>query len=250
MSAPVLRPLSAGEVLDVSFGFYRAHFVPLVTIAALSRVVPDVLGIYVEQSGGILANMGLWIGQLILSVVLSMIGVAATTSVVSDGYLGRSMQAGEALRNSFGMLGRLVVVSLSSGMLIFFGLLLLLVPGLVAMSGLAFGSVVVVLEGKAPVEAMQRSWDLTKGFRRKILGVLSITLLLLIVPGMAIGAVSAITSSSTAPEPGVLGMVANSLLALFVFPFVYVATVVLYYDVRVRKEGFDLELLAGDMPAT
>lgn len=248
MSAPVLRPLSAGEVLDVSFGFYRAHFVPLVTIAALSRVVPDVLGIYVEQSGGIMANLTLGIVQLLLSVVLSMVGVAATTSVVSDGYLGRSMQAGEAIRNALGMLGRLLVVSISSGMLIFFGIILLIVPGLVAMSGLALASVVVVLEGKAPVEAMQRSWNLTKGFRRKILGVLSITLLLLVVPGFAIGVVTAITSAT--PEPGILAMVANSVLALFIFPFVYVATVVLYYDIRVRKEGFDLELLAGDMPAT
>ena len=248
MSAPVLRPLSAGEVLDVSFGFYRAHFVPLVTIAALSRVVPDVLGIYVEQSGGIMANLTLGIVQLILSIVLSMVGVAATTSVVSDGYLGRSMQAGEAIRNALGMLGRLLVVSISSGMLIFFGIILLIVPGLVAMSGLALASVVVVLEVKAPVEAMQRSWNLTTSFRRKILGVLSITLLLLVVPGFAIGVFTAITSASA--EPGILAMVANSVLALFIFPFVYVATVVLYYDIRVRKEGFDLELLAGDMPAT
>ena len=57
MSAPVLRPLSAGEVLDVSFGVYRAHFVPLVTIAAMTRVVPDSLGIYVERSGGLLENI-------------------------------------------------------------------------------------------------------------------------------------------------------------------------------------------------
>ena len=246
MSAPVLRPLSAGEVLDVSFGFYRAHFVPLVTIAALSRVVPDSLGIYVEQLGGIMANLSLGIVQLLLSVVLSMIGVAATTSVVSDAYLGRSMQAGEALRRALGLLGRLTGVSIGSGMIIFAGFILLVIPGLIAMSGLALASVVVVLEGKPAVEAMQRSWDLTKGFRRKVLGVLSITLLFLVVPGFVIGVVSAITSDS--PEPGIVMMVANSVLALFVFPFVYVATVVLYYDIRVRKEGFDLELLAGDMP--
>jgi len=246
MSAPVLRPLSAGEVLDVSFGFYRAHFVPLVTIAALSRVVPDSLGIYVEQLGGIMANLSLGIVQLLLSVVLSMIGVAATTSVVSDAYLGRSMQAGEALRRALGLLGRLTGVSIGSGMIIFAGFILLVIPGLIAMSGLALASVVVVLEGKPAVEAMQRSWDLTKGFRRTVLRVLSITLLFLVVPGFVIGVVSAITSDS--PEPGILMMVANSVLALFVFPFVYVATVVLYYDIRVRKEGFDLELLAGDMP--
>ena len=90
MSAPVLRPLSAGEVLDVSFGVYRAHFVPLVTIAAMTRVVADSLGIYVERSGGLLENIPLGATHLLLSFVLSTIGIAATTSVVSEVEIGRA----------------------------------------------------------------------------------------------------------------------------------------------------------------
>jgi TRAP-type mannitol/chloroaromatic compound transport system permease large subunit len=63
-----------------------------------------------------------------------------------------------------------------------------------------------------------------------------------------VGAMLAIRAGST--EPGIPMMVATSILSIFVYPFVYVATVVLYYDIRVRKEGFDLELMAADVPAT
>jgi hypothetical protein len=248
MSAPILRPLSAGEVLDVSFGIYRAHFVPLVTIAAITRALPDSLGIYVEASGGIAQNWTLGLFHLAFSVVLSMIGVAATTSVVSDAYLGRSMQAMDAVRNATGMLGRLMVVSIGSTILIFAGFILLIFPGLLAMSGLALASVVVVLEGRTGMDALQRSWDLTKGYRRKVLLVIGIAVAFLIVPTMVMGIVAVIASASAEPSLGV--MVASSVLSIFIFPFIYVATVVLYYDIRVRKEGFDLELLAADTPAT
>ncbi len=248
MRAPILRPLSAGEVLDVSFGVYRAHFVPLVTIAAITRALPDSLAIFVEASGGIAQNLPLGFLQLVCSVALSMIGVAATTSIVSDAYLGRSMQAMEAVRNATGMLGRLLVVSIGSTILIFAGLILLLIPGLIALSGLALASVVVVLEQRTGMDALQRSWDLTKGFRRKVLLVIGIALVFLIVPTMVMGVVSAIATASI--EPNLWVMVGSSVLSIFIFPFLYVATVVLYYDIRVRKEGFDLELLAGDVPAT
>ncbi|MBK7595011.1 MAG: hypothetical protein IPJ11_07130 [Gemmatimonadetes bacterium] len=248
MSAPVLRPLSAGEVLDVSFGVYRAHFVPLVTIAAITRVLPDSLGIYVERSGGLLANVPLGLTHLLLSFVLSTIGIAATTSVVSEAYLGGTVRAVDAIRDAFGFIGRLLVSSIGSAMLIVTGLVLLIIPGIIAMSGLMLSSVVVVLEDKPGIDALQRSWDLSKGFRRKILAVIGITSLLLVVPTIMIGAILAIRAGST--EPGILMMVATSILSIFVYPFVYVATVVLYYDIRVRKEGFDLELMASDVPAT
>ena len=38
-----------------------------------------------------------------------------------------------------------------------------------------------------------------------------------------------------------------ALLQVLAYPFLYVVTTVLYYDLRVRKEGFDLELLASTL---
>ena len=42
-------------------------------------------------------------------------------------------------------------------------------------------------------------------------------------------------------------MLAVAVLQMLVYPFFYSLTTVIYYDLRVRKEGFDLEMLASSL---
>jgi hypothetical protein len=72
-----------------------------------------------------------------------------------------------------------------------------------------------------------------------------VTFLLLAVPGIAIGGAAAMFGDAAGTSVGVL--VLESLLQIFIYPYVYVVMTVLYYDLRVRKEGFDLELLASTL---
>ena len=50
MAPPVLRPLSAGEILDVSFTLYRRHFSALATVALICAGVPLVLRLLLDNS--------------------------------------------------------------------------------------------------------------------------------------------------------------------------------------------------------
>lgn len=68
--------------------------------------------------------------------------------------------------------------------------------------------------------------------------------MLLIIPTMIVGVVAGIASLLGASSQLLIQAVV-AVLQIFVYPFGYVAFTVLYYDVRVRKEGFDLELLAA-----
>src|ERR1043166_6175063 len=52
MATLFLRPLTVGEVLDVSFGLYRSLFAPLVVIAAVSQVIPVLVSVYMGAAGG------------------------------------------------------------------------------------------------------------------------------------------------------------------------------------------------------
>ena len=52
MAAPALRPLSLGEVLDVSFGLYRSLFLPLLMVTLVTRALPLVVSVYIEAAGG------------------------------------------------------------------------------------------------------------------------------------------------------------------------------------------------------
>ena len=53
---PRLRPLSVGEILDISFPLYRRHFVTLATVGLLCTGLPLLLSVYIEAAGGMLAQ--------------------------------------------------------------------------------------------------------------------------------------------------------------------------------------------------
>lgn len=246
MPLPALRPLSVGEVLDVSFGLYRSMFPPLLVVAAVSQLFPIVLNVYISSAGGVLENLGLFAAYLTAAMVLSALGVAASTYIVSDAYLGRSTSAGAALTRAMGLLARLIAISLLSSLLITFGLLLFIIPGVILLSGLVLSTVVAVLEAPpSSIAAMGRAWDLSRGYRGKVLLTMVVAFLLFMVPSIVIGTIWGLIGSVTAGSVPML--VVQSLLSVFIYPFVYVVMTVLYYDIRVRKEGFDLELLASSL---
>ena len=43
----------------------------------------------------------------------------------------------------------------------------------------------------------------------------------------------------------IAGLAIGGLVQIFIYPLFYCVLTVTYYDLRVRKEGFDLELLAS-----
>ena len=53
MPGRALRPLSLGEILDVSFGVYRELFAPLLIVTAVTRAIPLCLSIYLQGLGGV-----------------------------------------------------------------------------------------------------------------------------------------------------------------------------------------------------
>jgi hypothetical protein len=248
MPAPVLRPLSLGEVLDVSFGLYRSRFAALLAVSVACQLVPSLLRIYFGSDGTMFDNLLLLLAYYTLAIVLSAVGVAASTFIVSDAYLGRETSASAALGKAISLLGRIVVVSMVSSLLIGIGFLLLIVPGVILISGLILSTVVTVLETPAnSTVAMGRSWELTKGFRGKVLLTMFCVGLMLMVPTITVGAIWGMIGAATG-SVGLVGMeVITSLLSILIYPFFYVVLTVIYYDLRVRKEGFDLELLASQM---
>ncbi|MGQ0703626.1 MAG: hypothetical protein ACT4PM_10895 [Gemmatimonadales bacterium] len=245
VSPPPLRALTLGELLDVGFGLYRSRFVPLLIVAIVVHVLPTVVGVYLQTAEQAFALWPVMLAYLLVEVILSSLGVAATTNVISETYLGREITAGEALRRAVPLLWRLIVISVLTWLLVGIGLILLFVPGFILLSGLLLSSVVMVVERPAhATAAMARSWELTKGDRGKAFGTLVVAFLLLVVPIAAVGGVwQAATPASewNSPVPDVV----TAVLQVLVYPYVYSVTTLLYYDMRIRKEGFDLELLAA-----
>lgn len=250
--APPLRPLSAGEILDVSFQLYRRHFGALATVALVCSGIPVLMSLFIESSGGMLANFRLTLVYYVIFTVLSSIATAATVFIVSESYLGRPLGAWKALSRATPLLWQLIVCSILLAVLVGIGFILFVLPGLILAAGLILAFPALVLEpGATATGALARSWNLTRGSRLRIFGLLLTLLVLLYIPIVAIGAVAALllpSSSFTGPgTTAVTGLVAVAIagvVQLLLYPLFYCVLTVAYYDLRVRKEGFDLEVLA------
>jgi len=251
MASTILRPLSVGEILDVSFTLYRRHFPTLGTIAVLCSGLPVLLSLYIEASGGVLQNLPLTLVYYVAFTVLSSIATAATVFVVSESYLGRPLTAASALRRATPLLGRLIVCSLLFAIVVGFGFLFFIFPGIVLLCGLLLAFPSLVLEpGISPTGALSRSWSLTRGSRLRMLGLVVTIVILLYVPIVALGAIATVVlpdSGTAGLTPGLVILAVVGVLQMLLYPLLYCVLTVAYYDLRVRKEGFDLEVLASTL---
>jgi uncharacterized membrane protein len=245
-----LRPLSVGEILDVSFSLYRRHFATLGTIAVLCSGIPVLLSLYIEASGGVLYNLPLTLLHYVIFTVLSSIATAATVFVVSESYLGSPLAVRDALRRATPLFARLIICSLLFAIIVGIGFIFLFIPGIILVCGLLLAFPSLVLESSlSPTGALSRSWSLTRGSRWRMFGLLVTMVLLLYVPLVGLGAIAAVVlpGGARGTSPGTVTLAVVGLLQMLLYPLLYCVLTVAYYDLRVRKEGFDLEVLASTL---
>ena len=246
----------AGRLIGQSFSIYFRNF---------KKIYPIFLVIYVPV-GAMVA--WLQIGdpsflQAMSGLLIffgSILGVAAVTVAVSDICLGNPTGIGRAYERAFsGMVGKLVGTYLLLVLCLVVGFVLLIVPGLVLSAMLIVVMPVVVMERRGGWQAMKRSMDLGKGKHLRNFGVL-------IVVGLAITIFNFLASFGVGylaadiwPEIGrdmyygraefgvwfvvFLGTQVAGLLA----PIQSVTPVLMYYDLRSRKEAYDLMSLENDL---
>jgi uncharacterized membrane protein YeaQ/YmgE (transglycosylase-associated protein family) len=260
--SPQLRPLSVGEVLDASFKIVRQSFGVLagcVLVVALPLNILDTLitastvdhAFNVDSTAGSNLDTGtVWAGVIVrfaLSVVLSALAAAACFRAVSGLYLGERPTIGESL--SFAASRLMPVIALA--FLYFLGLipafLLLIIPGIWLSIAWTVSFPALLSEGLSPTAALGRSFQLVRGRWWPTFGaVLLMNILVGIISAVIAGILTATLVASTASEPtaAVINTIANTLSAVVTLPISAAVLTVLYFDLRVRKEGYDLQLLA------
>jgi hypothetical protein len=141
---------------------------------------------------------------------------------------GRPVRFGVMLSAGFRRLVPMLGAVLLAGLLVWLGLLLALVPGVILACGFAAVSPLVVVERVGPIAAMKRSWQLTRGRRR----TLFFTALV-----MALAAVGLSLAGVVLQRLPVVGLVTSLALNLAIASLFTVWPAVAYHDLRVEKEG-------------
>jgi hypothetical protein len=108
---------------------------------------------------------------------------------------------------------------------------------------LLFASSVVVLEGVWALKALKRSKALATGFNWRNLAVLS----LLFVVVLIVLTVAATAFTLLHVKSAFVARIFTTVVATINVPLFFIAVVLLYYDIRVRKEAYDNSALAEDL---
>jgi hypothetical protein len=236
-----LRPMSVGEILDGSLTVLRQHFGLFFALAVICLGVPTVIDLSTSLSG--VPNVGMSLLARLLRFVGYLLLTGASVYVVSEAYLQRAPQLGQALRFAGGKMGGLFISGFAAGLVTMLALLALIVPGIIVACGYAVTVQVVVLESlPSATDSLGRSWALTKGFKGKafLLYLVMALLFFCVVFGVALIVGFA---AVTAPMLLIPATILMAVLLLFVYPFTSCVLTLFYYDLRVRKEALDLELL-------
>jgi len=267
MTQAPLRPLSAGEILDQSFGLYRRYLPALATIALVCTAAPQI-GLAVvsvqasraQTAGGMLGILPEYLLLAVVMLILSQLAIGASTLVLAEGYLGRSLATGEALRRAWGSVGKIISLGIMSTLVVGLGLILLIVPGLVLLAGLAVATPALMIEPNLTAGgALSRSWELTRGSKLRMLALMMVPFVILMVAAVGLTMVVGIVAAGAgalkdvATQGPSLGFnIATEGVSLVVrtllTPLIYCVLTVSYFDLRVRSEGFDLEVLASSIP--
>ncbi len=252
---PNLRPVSLGELLDRTFNLYRNHFLLFVSIAAVAYLPSFAVQALEAAVPGV--RVGWATGRLLLTVVFFMAAIAAsqagTVSAVSAVYLERPTSVREAYATVMRLLPRVVLVMIGMGIGILIGTLLFIVPGIILTLMWALTIPVVVLENADLGEALSRSRTLTKGHRLRVLVILVLFTVLGYISLMVFLSPVIVYDVIHAPRPATgIGVMLSSQVLQFlsqclVTPLMTIALTLLYYDERVRKEAFDIQLLMNSV---
>ncbi|MEW6153081.1 MAG: hypothetical protein AB1673_03690 [Actinomycetota bacterium] len=266
MDAAQLRPLSIGEVLDLAIKIYRQRFVHLVKAVAVVVAPVAVVSALVQVSTfpdfaafsttpetvpefGIADFWAFLAGILVVALLgflSSQIATAASFMIVSGAYLDQRPDWRASLAYAWSRLRSLAWLAVVTGVLLMLAFLALVIPGVYLYGAWVVAVPVLLLEDLRGTKALRRSHELVKGrwWPTAVAVVVSVILAAMVQSvfgGVLSGVIIAGGGSVAVAAAQAVATTAGSVLTT---PFTAAVITVVYFDLRVRKEGFDLELLA------
>jgi hypothetical protein len=232
------REFRVGAAVSKTFRIFSRNAVPFSLIAIIVWLPVGFVEYYTLDMPQ--QQQQLWNGAAAgLGGILQLVAVAAILFATFQDMRGRPVRIGESvqrgLRRFFPLIGGGFLVGLG----VVAGFILLIVPGFMWLTRWYVFAPVCVVEQKGPLGSMKRSAELTKGSRWKLFAIF---IIIMLVGSLTGGAIALVLASSRSP------------LAVLAFQGIWqgvwsafnnILSVVIYHDLRVTKEGADIESIAS-----
>jgi len=231
-----------GRVINRSISVLLRNWLPFFIVAVIAYV-PLILIERAQLMAQTEQNLGLILTlsgvSFVLLILFSMLSQAVILQAAFQDMRRQPVYLMESLKIGLRRFFPVIVLALIMGFLLMIGFILLIFPGFMLYTMWFVGLPVCVVERLGPWSSLKRSAELTKGERWKIFG-----LLILLMIGGAI--VSGMIQLTLVPLGGaVIALIGKLIVNGFCAAFSSVIVAVTYHDLRVAKEGIDIEQIAS-----
>ena len=240
------RPRSSSEILDAAFEIYRRYFTVFVAInifAAIPVAISSYLGltaVLLQQPDAVVTSYLVRLAGAFITPFTE----GAMACAASAAYLGMPVDLENSVRAAFRRPGRLFVAMFTKWVLLVFGLILFLAPGLIVFKRYFALPMTVLFEDNKVGDAISRSRQLSNDNGARIFGLIGgVLLFTLVITAVLTKTISSLTNSVA------ITAVITLLVAAAISPFGTIVATLLYYDIRIRKEGYDIELMTQALNA-
>src|SRR5918998_810424 len=227
--------LDTGRVFERIFTIYREQFTLLIP-AALVLFIP------VAIVNGLVASGGNALGALIAGVIALIATYwyqGMVVEAVRDILDGRRDQTVGSLFSSVSpVIWTLIGAGLLATLIVIIGFILIIVPGLIALTLLALVAPAVVIDRAGVTQALRRSRELVRDNAWRVFGVIVVLFLLQFVAGALLTAIAGGISDDSFAGYAIADLIGRVLIV----PLSAIAATVMYVELR-RVKG---EPLAED----
>ena len=260
--APPLLPKGIGDILNAAFTLYKEKWqqffvivavvaVPLsivqyfltdqfLTKSVTSEVDPTTGQVHLVTTGSFGSLIGGTVLVGLVLVLISLVLQGAITRAAAGSVVGMPIDASESYGYGLARLGSIVLIGILTGLAVGIGLLFLVIPGLFLLVKFAVSIPALVVEDRRGTKAMSRSYELTGGHFWHVAGTV---LLAAIITGIVSGILTAPFSSSG----WFLRAIAASIAQIVTAPFTALVSVLVYLDLRARKESLTSDGLRAEL---
>ncbi|MGD9000478.1 MAG: hypothetical protein PVF75_08695 [Granulosicoccaceae bacterium] len=243
------EPQTIGNILDSGFKLYFRsfkHIVLFALIMALIGLIPSFL-INPASTQGLngIANLPLLYGYIIIASFVNFIFIVAMIHRMNSFTTGRLSSIGASLGIGVRKFLPMFVMSLLYGIAVAAGFILLIIPGIFLSVAFILAHIALVAEDRGPLNALGRSWELVKNNWWRTFIVISVAFfiyMMLYSVFMMIYGVSIVMSGPEAfAEYAFYLDAGGALINLFCYPMLIAIMLAQFGDLRLRREGGDLE---------
>jgi len=226
-----------GRVLGRAAGIWGRNIAPftlIALVATLPAYVPQLLAAGPAHSN---RQALLFLPFTLATFLTGPLCNAVFVLAVFQDLAGDKVRIGAAIAGGFARILPLIACAFCAILATLGGMILLFVPGLIVMTMLSVSTQVCIIERLGPIESLSRSAALTKGKRWRVFG-------LLVLIGL-ISSVAGILSIPLQRYVGMPGIIIAFLLGGVVSGYYTTASAMMFYALRVSKEGIGTERIAS-----